>query len=216
MTGNKSSQSCPDCKATPTQIKANAVHIFENVKNLEWLKKGAKSLHNLPRSMEFLINAGAKIRIGKNRVSTDLDKAMRDEDEEKIKDLLEARYGIRPGQVTSKGGNTNTGNLARKVFSDPEYLAEVTGVPLVFVKRLINLTIIARSGQMFDWREVKKYCERTREIYVECGLGFKSFCPTVHQLVDHLWMYVRYSPVPLGLLSEEPLECSNKNFREFR
>ena len=109
MTGNKSSQSCPDCKATPNQIKNNAVHIFENVKNLEWLKKGGKSLHNLPRSMEFLINLGAKIRIGKNRVSTDSDKAMRAEDEEKIKDLLEERYGIRPGQVTKKGGNTNTG-----------------------------------------------------------------------------------------------------------
>ena len=106
------------------------------------------------------------------------------------------------------------GNLARKVFSDPEYLAEVTGVPLVFVKRLINLTIIARSGQMFDWREVKKYCERTREIYVECGLGFKSFCPTVHQLVDHLWMYCRYSPVPLGLLSEEPLEVKFTSVQE--
>ena len=65
MTGNKSSQSCPDCKATPTQIKANAVRIFNHVKNLEWLKKGAKSLHNLSRSMDFLINAGAKIRIGK-------------------------------------------------------------------------------------------------------------------------------------------------------
>ncbi len=54
-------------------------------------EKGAKSLHNLPRSMEVLINAGAKIRIGKNRVSTDLDKAMRDEEEKKIIDLLEAR-----------------------------------------------------------------------------------------------------------------------------
>ena len=92
MTGNKSSQSCPDCKATPTQIKNNAVHIFENVKNLEWLKKGAKSLHNLPRTMEFLINAGAKIRIGKNRVSTDLDKAMRDEDEKKSKTSWRLRW----------------------------------------------------------------------------------------------------------------------------
>ena len=66
ITGNKSTQSCSDCKATPTQIKEDQVEHFE-VKNTEWLCCGARSLHTGPRLMEWCIKCSAAKRAEKFR-----------------------------------------------------------------------------------------------------------------------------------------------------
>ena len=82
-----------------------------------------------------------------------------------------------------------------------------------FLARLKNLLLITRSTVQLDYLKVKEYCRESKELWKACGLQFYGLPPTVHQLFDHLWQYVQYSPVPLGLLSEEPLEASNKDFR---
>ena len=58
LTGNGSTRSCSDCKATPTQIKLDLEEFFE-VENEDWLKCGARSTHTLPRTMEYVIHVAA-------------------------------------------------------------------------------------------------------------------------------------------------------------
>ena len=240
LTGNGSTRSCSDCKATPTQIKMDLEDFFE-VENEDYLKCGARSLHTLPRTMEYVFHVasakpaeelyqktleekGKTITRGKNKGKKKLTPADKKELKEKQKllteahfeailDLFEERYGIRPFQPCSKGGNVNTGNLARLFFSDLQFLADITDLPLEFLTRLKNLCLITRSTVQLDYLKVKEYCRESKELWKASGLQFYGLPPTVHQLFDHLWQYVQHSPVPLGLLSEEPLEASNKDFR---
>ena len=58
ITGNGSTRSCSDCKATPTQIKTDKVDSFE-VENEEWLGCGARSMHTGPRTMEYCFHVAA-------------------------------------------------------------------------------------------------------------------------------------------------------------
>ena len=62
---------------------------------------------------------------------------------------------------------------------------------------------------------LEDYCKRTAEIYVQkysCYLMPQA----VHKLLIHSHQVVRVKELPVGMLSEEAQESSNKNFKNFR
>jgi len=62
---------------------------------------------------------------------------------------------------------------------------------------------------------LEDYCKRTAEIYVQkysCYLMPQA----VHKLLIHSHQVVRVKEFPVGMLSEEAQESSNKNFKNFR
>ena len=65
-TNNRSTRSCPDCKATPNEIKYDEADKFVVVEKA-WLEMGAKSMHSGPRMMEYVINLGSSLRVEKRR-----------------------------------------------------------------------------------------------------------------------------------------------------
>ena len=46
--------------------------------------------------------------------------------------------------------------------------------------------------------------------------NFYPVCVSLHKIIEHGWLYMKEVPVPLGLLSEEPIEAKNKDFGNFR
>ena len=71
-----------------------------------------------------------------------------------------------------------------------------------------NVVVAGCLGNFFVIFGLNVSCKHLflKEMWKSSGLQFKGLSPTVHGLFDHLWQYVKYSPVPLGLLSEEPIE----------
>ena len=69
---------------------------------------------------------------------------------------------------------------------------------------------------MIDWRKFKAFTESWLKRFHESKFSWNWLNPTLHFLLHHGWEVIRDCPVPVGLLSEEGAECSNKHFRKHR
>ena len=76
--------------------------------------------------------------------------------------------------------------MAKVVFSDLPFLAEITGLSLDFLTRLTNLWFIVQADLEFDPAKVKDYCQELKTLWKSCGLQFYGHPPSVHSLIDHL------------------------------
>ncbi|GBP27410.1 hypothetical protein EVAR_17110_1 [Eumeta japonica] len=112
-------------------------------------------------------------------------------------------------------GNTNTGNVSRRFFCDPETASRITGVDLDLIKRLRTLLEVISSGHRIDTDKLSTFCKETSEIYVRL-YGWYPMTPTLHKLLVHGPTIIKHAIIPIGQLSEEAAEARNKHFRQYR
>ncbi|KAL4710358.1 hypothetical protein ACJJTC_003755 [Scirpophaga incertulas] len=111
--------------------------------------------------------------------------------------------------------NTNTGNVSRRFFCDPETASRITGVDLDLIKRLRTLLEVISSGHRIDTDKLSTFCKETSEIYVRL-YGWYPMTPTLHKLLVHGPTIIKHAIIPIGQLSEEAAEARNKHFRQYR
>lgn len=117
--------------------------------------------------------------------------------------------------IKQGAGTTNTGNVARSFFAQAESVAAATGLSEDLIKRLHNILQVLTCGNMVDCRKFENYCLRTAELCVELYPWYK-LPPSVHKVLIHRSKIIESLELPIGWLSQEPQEASNKIFRKAR
>ena len=131
---------------------------------------------------------------------------------------------IDAADATGHSGNSITGNIAKRFFSEKcrallhhlvksQYLDSITSLHT-------NLEVILRILSTKDHKiDIIKFRDLCTSTYIDILINFKwvDLTPTVHQVLAHSSELVeRNNCMGLGHLSEEGLEAQNKIIRRFR
>lgn len=117
--------------------------------------------------------------------------------------------------VKQGSGTTNTGNVARCFFAEAENVAEIIGVDKNLIMRLGNILQVLACGKEINCEKFKKYCLTTAELCIQLYPWYK-IPPSVHKVLLHGSDIIECLGLPIGCLSEEAQEASNKIFRKAR
>lgn len=113
------------------------------------------------------------------------------------------------------GGNTNTGNVARRAFEDARVLSEILNLDFELINNIRILLIAISVKHQINVTKFQKVIDRSLQIYKEKYEKF-PLPPTVHKLFFHAAAVIENSPVPVCYLSEEAAETKIKYIRYFR
>lgn len=177
---------------------------------------GISPLHILIKSLESMIRLGTKMNMPPkyhvyNHPNDGKEESMR----QHIKDCL---IGISPLLIIDRLQHNhigNSGNIARDFF-DPEWtrqIAKILKIPVDFFRRVGHLVRAMKCGHMLD---IPAY----REVAAEVHSWWYSNIPKVympvglHILLKHVPEYQEILGVPVGEISEEPLEHIHRIIRE--
>jgi len=177
---------------------------------------GISPLHILIKSLESMIRLGTKMNMPpKYRVYNHPNDGKEESMRQHIKDYL---IGLSPLLVIDRLQHNhvgNSGNIARDFF-DPEWtrqIAKILKISVDFFRRVGHLVRAMKCGHMLD---IPAY----REVAAEVHSWWYSNIPKVympvglHILLKHVPEYQEILGVPVGEISEEPLEHIHRIIRE--
>ena len=140
-------------------------------------------------------------------------------------DFLFEKTGFRIDQVSSEGGTTSTGNIARQCFSNQKQFFFVSSlIPTEFrdnmFTMLTNISVILRifnSNQEIQTDKLDTLCKETYELILT-KFSWASITPSLHKLIAHCTELIRDCNDNRGFksFSEEGLEVCNKPIRRYR
>lgn len=213
LSGNKSSQTCFICNATPKSMNKLDL-VYKRPKNTEFYKYGLSTLHAWIRFMECVLHISYNLSFHKwsarKREHKNERKLRKEEIQRKFKKL-----GLRVDFVLQGKGTSNDGNTARRFFGDFETSAEITGFNVQLLKRFAVILQAMASGKEIDVERFRRYSKETARLYVELYPWY--YMPaTVHKILIHGSDVIDFAVVPIGQLSEEVLECRHKEIRRYR
>lgn len=74
------------------------------------------------------------------------------------KDEIQKRFwnemGLKVDKVTQGSGTSNTGNVARRFFNNPEKVADITGINLELINRISTILSVISSGREIDTKNL--------------------------------------------------------------
>ncbi len=136
---------------------------------------------------------------------------------QEIKDAYRAK-GLHLFEVRDGGAGTSMdGNLARRVFDEPEFLSQQSGLSLDLILGYRTLWIALASSLPLCPQKFKSFCEKIKALYVE-ECGWYKMPPTLHKILEHASDILELFPATIssGQMSEEPQESSNKDVKSFQ
>jgi hypothetical protein len=110
---------------------------------------------------------------------------------------------------TGGSGTSNDGNTARIAFANHEKMAEILEMDHLLIKRIWVILCALSSQEAVDPDRFQVYCRETAERYV-AQYAWYPMPASCHKILVHGHQAMREKPVPVGLLSEECQEASNK------
>lgn len=213
LTDQKSSNCCNICGVGPKNIN-NIAYIKSLPCNTENYKFGLSTLHCWIRFMEYLLhisyNLDFKIGYAKGE-----NKILKAERKKKIQSMLKSKLSLTVDVVKQGSGTTNTGNVARSFFAHAESVTEITKLDIHVVKRLGNILQILACGKDINFEKFEQYCLDTAKLCFNLYPWY-SMPPSVHKVLFHGSHIIKFLDLPIGYLSEEAQEASNKIFRKAR
>ena len=118
--------------------------------------------------------------------------------------------------LLSGGGNSNTGNVARKAFQNPKEFAEITGFSEHLIKEFEECVCALVSGKDLSSEAYQIKAQKWLEIFhADENLNWCWLSPTVHEILVHGHEIIEALPFAPGLSSEEAIEHGNKVFKHF-
>ncbi|KAL4097259.1 hypothetical protein QTP88_022062 [Uroleucon formosanum] len=212
---NTSSATCFICKCNPTNMnKLNNMHVFKI--NEDNLKYGLSSLHLWIKCLEWILHISYRLN------SAETTKRLSEEQTILVsqrKDVIQKRFwnemGLKVDKVTQGSGTSNTGNVARRFFNNPEKVADITGINLELINRISTILSVISSGHEIDTEKFDNYAKMTAQLYVELYDWYRM-PPSVHKVLIHGALVIKYSLLPIGFLSEEAQESRNKDYKRYR
>ncbi|KAG8232539.1 hypothetical protein J437_LFUL012889 [Ladona fulva] len=110
-------------------------------------------------------------------------------------------------------GSSNTGNVGRVFFQNPELASEVTGISKDLTERLNIILCTICSGFAINITAFEHFATETAKWYVQ---EYPWYMPqSVHKILIHGSLIIKEAIIPIGQLSEEALEAQNKDVRNF-
>jgi len=213
---NSSTMRCYVCNATSKDFNS----IDEIVKRPvaeESLKFGLSPLHCRIRTMESLVHLADKLPIAKHtrsKLSAD-EKYLFDANKARIRKQLREELGLLIDVVKSGFGNTNDGNTARRFFDNIEKVASVTNLDIELLKKFKIVLQVISCGKKVNISKFENHCLQTAKYYVK-KYPWSNLTPTLHKLLIHSPVIIQRALLPIGVLSEEAAEATNKVIRKFR
>ena len=129
---------------------------------------------------------------------------------------FKARLGIRaffPEPI--KGGNSNTGNVARRFFKAAATSADILGIPEELISTLWELLTAINSSKFQD---IEKFESKAKvAFYLWRQVFSKTMTANLHMLLVHGSLYLRWAQeevgLALGTLTEGSIEVANKDVK---
>lgn len=137
------------------------------------------------------------------------------EKKKEIQSRLWEVLGLKVDRVVQGMGTPNTGNVARKFFKNPEKVSEITGVDGRLIRKYSTILTVISSGHEINYERFDEYTKETVKLYVELH-NWYCMPPSVHTILIHGSLAIKYALVPIGQLSEEAQESRNKDYIRFR
>lgn len=211
--GHKSCATCVLCGAKPTQM--NTELVLERNVNENCYKYGLSTLHAWIKFFECIVHIAYKLPIKSWRIVDEQNKRVVAENKEKIQKKFKDEIGLIVDVIKTGYGTSNDGNTARRFFSNIEQAAQITGVDKTLIN---NFSVILRtlsSGLHINVTNFEKLLKETFILYIKLYPWY--YMPvTVHKVLVHGISYIKYSNVPIGMLSEEAIESCHKVIRSNR
>lgn len=131
-----------------------------------------------------------------------------------IQGAIRDQMGLLVDVVKQGHGSTNDGNTARKFFASPSKVAAITGLDEGLLIMLRAILAVVSSTRQVDQEKFVEYCSKAKDHYEEV-YPWGRMNVTLHKLLVHGPLIVSRSPLPVGMLSEEPSEAANKFLKRF-
>lgn len=214
VTGTSSAAVCYICKAKPVEMN-NLELVSRKVIDNEACKLGMSSLHARIKFMECILHVAYNSPFQKWSALKDEHKALKQENKHRIQMALKEQMGIRVDAVQQGTGSSNVGNTSRRFFSNPQVVADITGVKEELIDRFRIILQIITCGQRINTSKFKNFAWDTAKLFVE-QYSWYYMPVTVHKILIHGKDIMDAALLPIGLLSEEAEEARNKDYRRYR
>jgi len=125
------------------------------------------------------------------------------------------KMGLIVDQPKQCGGNSNDGNMARKIFKNPSLVSQITVINKELIKRFLNILSIISCGYYIKEELFKKYCFETAQMAISL-YGWHKMSATVHKLLINGADIIKSLPLPIAQLSEDVIESAHKDYKTLR
>lgn len=213
LTDQKSSASCNICGAKPNQM--NDLNLVMSLKeNKENYKFGLSTLHCWIRFMECILHIAYNMDFKKSYASGQ-NKVLKQNKKKKIQRELKLHLSISVDFVRQGYGTTNDGNTARRFFEEPEKVAKILQIDANLIRKFGTILQILSCGLEVDLDKFEKYAIETAKLFIQHYSWYKM-PPAIHKVLIHGRKIMEELSIPIGHLSEEAQEASNKIFKNAR
>lgn len=209
-----SSASCYICGAKPSEMN-HLERVKKKRENTSHFEFGLSTLHAWIRFIECILHIGCRLPFCKRYAVTDEEKRLKNEAKERICTKFREELGLLIDKPNHGTGNTNTGNVARRFFSDPDLSARITGVNVELIRRFGQILRILASNTKVPSSFFDKFIFDTAELYVQL-YSWYFMPPTVHKILIHGTKVMENFLLSIGQYSEKAAEARNKDFKRFR
>ncbi|XP_071576426.1 uncharacterized protein [Temnothorax nylanderi] len=181
---------CYICNAGPKQMAD--LSTIKNRKITEgYLKYGLSTLHGWIKCLDCILHISYKLELKTATVrGADVEqRAIIQHRKKEIPAKLKDALGISVDQVCCGSGTSNTGNVARKFFSNWSIVSDITGVDGELIRRLGIIMIALSSAHAINVTKFDEYCWDTVVRMMDLYPWFQMF-PSVHKLLvheEHTW-----------------------------
>ena len=107
------------------------------------------------------------------------------------------------------------GNTARALFDEPEFLSEITSVPLHVINGIKKIWIAIRTTNYMHSDMFHDFAQKVKQDWRE-AIPWYPLCASCHKIVEHGHICIRNSNIPVGYLGEDALESFFHDFKVFR
>lgn len=214
LTETTSAQRCYLCNATSKEFN-NLDEIVSRDVNENHLEFGISSLHAWIRCFECCLHLSYKLDIKKWQARSERDKQIVNKRKADTQKAFKEQLGLIVDQPKQGFGSSNDGNTARRFFQDAVTSSEITDIDLRLIKRFHVILQVISSNHEIDINKFKKYAFNTAELFVELYPWYPM--PTsVHKILIHGSSIIASALLPIGQMSEEAQEASNKLIKKYR
>lgn len=216
LTDNACTQKCYICGLMmkdfndPEKVKLASSHINSEAYNL-----GLSTLHAEIRTFEFLLHLGYKSEIKTWVVKEDDAKAKILKRKKMIQDMFWEEQGLIVDMPTTGFGSSNTGNTARRFFTNCSHSASILNISTDIVYKFGVVLEVIKSRYPMDVVKFRDYCLSLYHEYL-MEYSWLPLTPTVHKILIHGPFIIENFLVPIGILSEEAQEARHKHFKKYR
>jgi len=207
---------CSICGISPKDINKLEKVSATAEQPSEAMKFGLSTLHAWIRFFECLLHISYRLTFKRWQVrGSELQDAMKEH-----KSIIQKEFRTKLGLIIDRpkaggSGTSNDGNTARTAFKNFEITSQILNLDKGLVYKFYVILCTLSCGYDVHPQRFKKFCLETAKLFVELYPWY--FMPqSVHKILIHGYLVIEKMALPIGMMSEEAQECTNKNFKKFR